>query len=386
MASVATRRSCVRLLPAHAGVDVTPFTARHPRADVDARAARATDLDGVDPVVLPLPRPRALRRVARARASPVPRGASAPVDLVHAPSPAVPPTGGVPLVVTVHDAAPLVMPEAFTRRGVDVPPAGLRGGGEAGAPGDRGVGRAAPTRSRRTPRSRATGSASSRTASTSTARDRGGRRPRRAHRSGSTTVRTCSGSARSSRARTCACCSTRSPRLDESRRAAPARARRAAGLEAPTTTHRGRARLGDRVAAARARSTATHSSRCSRAPTCSCSRAGTRASGSPCSRRWRRAPRWCAPTSRRSARSPATRRASSRPDDVDGWSTRSRSLLGDDAARDALGARLDRVRRLLGALRRRTSPSTASVALTACNRRQQRRSTAADAGVEALSG
>jgi alpha-1,3-rhamnosyl/mannosyltransferase len=42
----------------------------------------------------------------------------APVDLVHAPSPAVPPTGAVPLVVTVHDAAPLVMPEAFTRRGV----------------------------------------------------------------------------------------------------------------------------------------------------------------------------------------------------------------------------------------------------------------------------
>ncbi len=42
----------------------------------------------------------------------------APVDLVHAPSPAVPPTGAVPLVVTVHDAAPLVIPEAFTRRGV----------------------------------------------------------------------------------------------------------------------------------------------------------------------------------------------------------------------------------------------------------------------------
>jgi alpha-1,3-rhamnosyl/mannosyltransferase len=42
----------------------------------------------------------------------------APVDLLHAPSPAVPPTGGLPLVVTVHDAAPLVMPEAFTKRGV----------------------------------------------------------------------------------------------------------------------------------------------------------------------------------------------------------------------------------------------------------------------------
>jgi len=42
----------------------------------------------------------------------------APVDLLHAPSPAVPPTGGLPLVVTVHDAAPLVMPDAFTKRGV----------------------------------------------------------------------------------------------------------------------------------------------------------------------------------------------------------------------------------------------------------------------------
>ena len=42
----------------------------------------------------------------------------APVDLVDAPLPAVPPTGAVPSVVTVHDAAPLVMPEAFTRRGV----------------------------------------------------------------------------------------------------------------------------------------------------------------------------------------------------------------------------------------------------------------------------
>jgi alpha-1,3-rhamnosyl/mannosyltransferase len=42
----------------------------------------------------------------------------APVDLLHSPSPAVPPTGGLPLVVTVHDAAPLVIPDAFTRRGV----------------------------------------------------------------------------------------------------------------------------------------------------------------------------------------------------------------------------------------------------------------------------
>jgi glycosyltransferase involved in cell wall biosynthesis len=105
----------LRLLPAQ-GVDVTPFTARHPRGDV-MRALHAHDLDGLDPVILPLP--AAVLYDAwhlLGVAGPVRR--VAPVDLVHAPSPAVPPAGGVPLVVTVHDAAPLVMPEAFTRRGV----------------------------------------------------------------------------------------------------------------------------------------------------------------------------------------------------------------------------------------------------------------------------
>jgi hypothetical protein len=105
----------VRLLPAH-GVDVTAFAARHPRTDVE-RALRAYDLEGVEPVILTLP--AAVLYDAwhvLGLAGPVRR--VAPVDLVHAPSPAVPPTGRVPLVVTVHDAAPLVMPEAFTRRGV----------------------------------------------------------------------------------------------------------------------------------------------------------------------------------------------------------------------------------------------------------------------------
>ncbi len=105
----------LRLLPGQ-GVDVTPFSARHPRADV-LRALHAHDLDGLDPVILPLPAPLLYDAWHRLGvAGPVRR--VAPVDLVHAPSPAVPPTGRVPLVVTVHDAAPLVMPEAFTRRGV----------------------------------------------------------------------------------------------------------------------------------------------------------------------------------------------------------------------------------------------------------------------------
>ncbi len=105
----------LRLLPAQ-DVDVTPFTARHSHDDV-TRALHAQGLDGLDPVILPLP--AALLYDAwhvLGLAGPLRR--VAPVDLLHAPSPAVPPTGGVPLVVTVHDAAPLVMPDAFTRRGV----------------------------------------------------------------------------------------------------------------------------------------------------------------------------------------------------------------------------------------------------------------------------
>ena len=41
-----------------------------------------------------------------------------PVDVIHAPSLAIPPTGSVPLVVTVHDIAFLREPEAFTTRGL----------------------------------------------------------------------------------------------------------------------------------------------------------------------------------------------------------------------------------------------------------------------------
>ena len=104
----------LRLLPAQ-GVDVTPFTARHARADV-MRALHAHDLDDFDPVVLPLPA-AVLYDAWHVLGVAGPARRVAPVDLVHAPSPAVPPSGGLPLVVTVHDAAPLVMPDAFTRRG-----------------------------------------------------------------------------------------------------------------------------------------------------------------------------------------------------------------------------------------------------------------------------
>jgi glycosyltransferase involved in cell wall biosynthesis len=106
----------VKLLPARArGVDVSVFTARHARRAVE-QALAAHGLGGVDAVVLPLPRPilydawHVLGRCGPLRHV-------APVDLVHAPSPAVPPRERVPLVVTLHDAAPVTMPEATTRRG-----------------------------------------------------------------------------------------------------------------------------------------------------------------------------------------------------------------------------------------------------------------------------
>jgi alpha-1,3-rhamnosyl/mannosyltransferase len=106
----------VKRLPAREPtVDVAVFTARHSQADVDAAFA-AHGLDAVDATILPLPRPvlydmwHVLGRAGPARHV-------APVDLVHAPSPAVPPREGLPLVVTVHDAGPVTMPEATTRRG-----------------------------------------------------------------------------------------------------------------------------------------------------------------------------------------------------------------------------------------------------------------------------
>jgi glycosyltransferase involved in cell wall biosynthesis len=108
VAELATR------LPDH-DVEVVGFTARHPRRRVE-RAMRAYGLDAIEPVILTLPRPVLYDAWHVARAfGPVPRVGM--VDLVHAPSLAVPPGSSVPLVVTAHDAAPLTMPETFTRRG-----------------------------------------------------------------------------------------------------------------------------------------------------------------------------------------------------------------------------------------------------------------------------
>ena len=106
-------------LPAGEGDEITlvPFVARHHREDIDARL-REFGLDGVDPVVLPLPRPllydawHLLRRPGLRRSRRLRN-----VEVVHAPSVAVPPKSDVPLVVTAHDAAPLIYPETYPRRG-----------------------------------------------------------------------------------------------------------------------------------------------------------------------------------------------------------------------------------------------------------------------------
>ena len=98
--------------------EVVPFTARHRAATV----ASAFKRPGVDPltagrtVVLGPGPVRSCIGVGWARAGPalpVLHGA----DLVHAPSVAVPPHPGVPLVVTVLDTAPALFPESFPARG-----------------------------------------------------------------------------------------------------------------------------------------------------------------------------------------------------------------------------------------------------------------------------
>jgi len=112
-----------RLLPGLEGepgdaITLVPFVARHATGQVRG-ALREFDLDGLDPVVVPLPRPLlydawhvlgfpALRHLGRRLRD---------IDVVHAPSVAVPPRGDAPLVVTAHDAAPLLFPETYPRRG-----------------------------------------------------------------------------------------------------------------------------------------------------------------------------------------------------------------------------------------------------------------------------
>jgi glycosyltransferase involved in cell wall biosynthesis len=106
-------------------VDVVGFAAAHPRTTVE-RVARSHALS--TPVVLPLPRPLLydLWHIANAPALSTLSGRLRGLDVVHAPSLAVPPRGGTPLVVTVHDAGFLEHPETFPRRGRRFHAQGLR--------------------------------------------------------------------------------------------------------------------------------------------------------------------------------------------------------------------------------------------------------------------
>ncbi len=96
---------------------VVPFTARHPRhAVTDALRAAGADAATCDrAIVLPLPRPALYEGWLGPGWPRLPRLDGS--QLVHAPSVAVPPHPRVPLVVTVHDAAPELFPESFPARG-----------------------------------------------------------------------------------------------------------------------------------------------------------------------------------------------------------------------------------------------------------------------------
>ena len=100
------------------GVEVVPFVARHRRHTIEA-ALSGFGLAELDPVRLLLPRPLLYETWNLLGAPPL--GLLHPtlrgIDLVHAPSLAVPPSSGVPLIVTAHDAAALAFPETYTRRG-----------------------------------------------------------------------------------------------------------------------------------------------------------------------------------------------------------------------------------------------------------------------------
>lgn len=98
------------------GVDVQPVVARHRQAEV-RQAWSEQGVDGVPlPRLLALPRPLLYDAWHLAGWPPVVKRGDG-TDLVHAPSLAVPPKGGAPLVVTVHDAGPWLYPEAYSARG-----------------------------------------------------------------------------------------------------------------------------------------------------------------------------------------------------------------------------------------------------------------------------
>lgn len=97
------------------GVEVRPVVARHSPQEVRAAWDEFGLAGLLEPTRSALPRPFLYDSWHLAAWPPLSRDAR--VDVLHAPSLAVPPRNGKPLVVSVHDAAPWLFPEAFSRRG-----------------------------------------------------------------------------------------------------------------------------------------------------------------------------------------------------------------------------------------------------------------------------
>ena len=97
------------------GVDVTPVVARHSPQEVKRAWAEFGLASVPRPQVLPLPRAALYDSWHVLDWPPLTREPG--VELLHAPSLAVPPKSGKRLVVSVHDAAPWLFPESFPWRG-----------------------------------------------------------------------------------------------------------------------------------------------------------------------------------------------------------------------------------------------------------------------------
>jgi glycosyltransferase involved in cell wall biosynthesis len=88
--------------------DVILFHAAHALVPAEVAAL------GMERAAFSLERDELYRSWADAR-RPAPQVVCGPLDLVHAPSPMLPPSGGAPLVATVHDLAPLRFPDRYPR-------------------------------------------------------------------------------------------------------------------------------------------------------------------------------------------------------------------------------------------------------------------------------
>ena len=106
------------------GVDVRPVVARHAPEEIKSAWAEFGLGSVPEPLVLPLPRAALYDSWHLLDWPPLSRDPG--VQVLHAPSLAVPPKSGKALVVSVHDAAPWLFPESFPWRGRWFHHAGMR--------------------------------------------------------------------------------------------------------------------------------------------------------------------------------------------------------------------------------------------------------------------